>query len=101
MTLAMMAGCYVLVRTGRQCRRADGDAVPRAAGRPGAAPGGESVGSISRQRPDQPPAGFPVWPLWHTKLARLPRRQAGALSIAARPSAPRCQCDDFAGCADS
>jgi 1,4-dihydroxy-2-naphthoate octaprenyltransferase len=35
-----------------------------------------------RPPPDQPPKGFPVWPLWYAALAWLHTRQAGALLVA-------------------
>ena len=34
-----------------------------------------------RPPPDEPPAGFPVWPLWYAALAWLHVRQAGALLV--------------------
>jgi 1,4-dihydroxy-2-naphthoate octaprenyltransferase len=36
---------------------------------------------FSRPRPDQPPARFPVWPLWFAAIAFLHTRRAGALLI--------------------
>jgi 1,4-dihydroxy-2-naphthoate polyprenyltransferase len=35
-----------------------------------------------RPRPAQPPAGFPVWPLWFAPLAFVHARRAGALFVA-------------------
>jgi 1,4-dihydroxy-2-naphthoate polyprenyltransferase len=35
-----------------------------------------------RPPPDEPPANFPVWPLWYAALAWLHVRQAGALLVA-------------------
>jgi 1,4-dihydroxy-2-naphthoate octaprenyltransferase len=35
-----------------------------------------------RPAPDEPPADFPVWPLWYAALAWLHVRQAGALLVA-------------------
>jgi 1,4-dihydroxy-2-naphthoate polyprenyltransferase len=35
-----------------------------------------------RPPPDEPPADFPVWPLWYAALAWLHVRQAGALLVA-------------------
>jgi 1,4-dihydroxy-2-naphthoate octaprenyltransferase len=32
-------------------------------------------------RPDRPPPGFPVWPLWYAALAWVHVRQAGALLV--------------------
>jgi 1,4-dihydroxy-2-naphthoate octaprenyltransferase len=34
-----------------------------------------------RPPPDEPPPGFPVWPLWHAALAWVHVRQAGALLV--------------------
>jgi 1,4-dihydroxy-2-naphthoate polyprenyltransferase len=34
-----------------------------------------------RPPPDEPPAKFPVWPLWYAALAWLHVRQAGALLV--------------------
>jgi 1,4-dihydroxy-2-naphthoate polyprenyltransferase len=34
-----------------------------------------------RRPPDEPPDGFPVWPLWYAALAWLHTRQAGALLV--------------------
>jgi 1,4-dihydroxy-2-naphthoate octaprenyltransferase len=34
-----------------------------------------------RPPPDEPPAGFPVWPLWYAALAWLHVRQAGGLLV--------------------
>jgi 1,4-dihydroxy-2-naphthoate octaprenyltransferase len=35
-----------------------------------------------RPRPAEPPAGFPVWPLWFAPLAFVHARRAGALFVA-------------------
>jgi len=34
-----------------------------------------------RRPPDEPPVGFPVWPLWYAALTWLHTRQAGALLV--------------------
>ncbi|UQX11979.1 1,4-dihydroxy-2-naphthoate prenyltransferase [Candidatus Mycobacterium methanotrophicum] len=34
---------------------------------------------FSPPAPDEPPASFPVWPLWYAALAWVHVRQAGAL----------------------
>ncbi|MER3453000.1 MAG: 1,4-dihydroxy-2-naphthoate prenyltransferase [Acidimicrobiia bacterium] len=39
-------------------------------------------GPIGRRRPETPPPGFPVWPLWHAALAFVHTRRAGALLVA-------------------
>jgi 1,4-dihydroxy-2-naphthoate octaprenyltransferase len=36
---------------------------------------------LRRPPPDEPPAGFPVWPLWYAALAWVHVRQAGALLV--------------------
>jgi len=37
--------------------------------------------ALDRPRPDAPPAGFPVWPLWFAAIAFLHTRRAGALLV--------------------
>lgn len=37
---------------------------------------------LSRPRPDAPPEGFPIWPLWFAAIAFLHTRRAGALLVA-------------------
>jgi len=39
------------------------------------------LGSLSRPRPDKPPAGFPVWPLWFAAICFVHTRRAGALLV--------------------
>jgi 1,4-dihydroxy-2-naphthoate polyprenyltransferase len=36
---------------------------------------------LRRPPPDEPPPGFPVWPLWYAALAWVHTRQAGALLV--------------------
>jgi 1,4-dihydroxy-2-naphthoate octaprenyltransferase len=36
---------------------------------------------LRKPPPDEPPAGFPVWPLWYAALAFLHTRRAGALLV--------------------
>ena len=36
---------------------------------------------FDQQRPDAPPAGFPVWPLWFAAIAFLHTRRAGAFLV--------------------
>ncbi|MCA1712412.1 MAG: prenyltransferase [Actinobacteria bacterium] len=40
------------------------------------------LGALSEPRPDEPPAGFPVWPLWFAAICFLHTRRAGALLVA-------------------
>jgi 1,4-dihydroxy-2-naphthoate octaprenyltransferase len=39
-------------------------------------------GPFSRPKPDAPPDGFPIWPLWFAALAFVHTRRAGALLLA-------------------
>ncbi|MBK5307290.1 MAG: prenyltransferase [Frankiaceae bacterium] len=41
----------------------------------------KALGSLSRPRPDEPPAGFPVWPLWFAAICFVHTRRAGALLV--------------------
>ena len=38
--------------------------------------------AFSKPKPDAPPAGFPIWPLWFAALAFVHTRLAGALLVA-------------------
>jgi 1,4-dihydroxy-2-naphthoate octaprenyltransferase len=38
--------------------------------------------ALRRPRPEQPPRGFPVWPLWFAAFAFTHTRRAGALLVA-------------------
>jgi 1,4-dihydroxy-2-naphthoate octaprenyltransferase len=38
-------------------------------------------GPFSRPKPDEPPEGFPIWPLWYAALAFVHTRRAGGLLI--------------------
>ena len=38
-------------------------------------------GPMSRPKPDEPPAGFPIWPLWYAAFAFLHTRRAGGLLV--------------------
>ncbi len=37
--------------------------------------------AFSRPKPDEPPAGFPVWPLWFAAVAFVHTRRAGSLLV--------------------
>ncbi|MEA2645954.1 MAG: 1,4-dihydroxy-2-naphthoate polyprenyltransferase [Chloroflexota bacterium] len=39
------------------------------------------LGYFSRPRPDKPPEGYPVWPLWYVAAAFVHTRRAGALLV--------------------
>ena len=38
-------------------------------------------GALRRPRPDEPPAGFPVWPLWFAAICFVHTRRAGGLLV--------------------
>jgi 1,4-dihydroxy-2-naphthoate octaprenyltransferase len=38
--------------------------------------------ALRRPRPERPPRGFPVWPLWFAAFAFTHTRRAGALLVA-------------------
>ena len=38
-------------------------------------------GPMSRPKPDEPPAGFPIWPLWYAAFAFIHTRRAGGLLV--------------------
>ena len=38
-------------------------------------------GPFSRPKPDEPPAGFPIWPLWYAAFAFVHTRRAGGLLV--------------------
>jgi 1,4-dihydroxy-2-naphthoate polyprenyltransferase len=37
--------------------------------------------AFSRPKPDEPPAGFPIWPLWYAAFAFVHTRRAGGLLV--------------------
>jgi 1,4-dihydroxy-2-naphthoate octaprenyltransferase len=37
--------------------------------------------AFSQPKPDEPPAGFPVWPLWFAAVAFVHTRRAGSLLV--------------------
>jgi 1,4-dihydroxy-2-naphthoate octaprenyltransferase len=39
-------------------------------------------GPMTQPRPEAPPKGFPVWPLWYAPIAFVHARRAGALLLA-------------------
>ena len=41
-----------------------------------------AVRTLGRPRPEHPPAGFPIWPLWFVAFAFTHTRRAGALLVA-------------------
>ncbi|BBX75061.1 prenyltransferase [Mycobacterium shinjukuense] len=77
-TLAMMAGFYVLVVAVVAVGAMPWPALLVALALPRLV---KVWPYFRRQRPDQPPPGFPVWPLWYAALAWVHVRQAGALLV--------------------
>ena len=70
-----------VLRDGRRGRRRAGAAVA-VARRAGLPPGGaQGVRSLRRPRPDEPPKGFPVWPLWFAAICFVHTSRAGALLV--------------------
>jgi 1,4-dihydroxy-2-naphthoate octaprenyltransferase len=41
----------------------------------------KALGALSQPRPEAPPAGFPVWPLWFAAICFVHTRRAGALLV--------------------
>ena len=41
----------------------------------------KALQALSRPRPDEPPAGFPVWPLWFAAICFVHTRRAGLLLV--------------------
>jgi 1,4-dihydroxy-2-naphthoate octaprenyltransferase len=41
----------------------------------------KAIGALGKPRPDEPPPGFPVWPLWFAAICFLHTRRAGALLV--------------------
>jgi 1,4-dihydroxy-2-naphthoate octaprenyltransferase len=41
-----------------------------------------AIRALERPRPERPPRGFPVWPLWFAAFAFTHTRRAGALLAA-------------------
>lgn len=77
-TLAMMAGFYFLVAAAVLVRAMPWPALVVVVALPRLAkvwPG------YRRPPPNEPPPGFPVWPLWYAALAWIHVRQAGALLV--------------------
>jgi 1,4-dihydroxy-2-naphthoate octaprenyltransferase len=40
-----------------------------------------ALAALSRPRPEQPPAGFPVWPLWFAAICFVHTRRAGLFLV--------------------
>ncbi|MEO8816120.1 MAG: prenyltransferase [Mycobacterium sp.] len=77
-TLAMLVGCYVLVVVAVLAGAMPWSALLIA----GALPRLVKIWPhFRRPPPDQPPPGFPVWPLWYAALAWVHVRLAGLLLV--------------------
>jgi 1,4-dihydroxy-2-naphthoate octaprenyltransferase len=77
-TKALMAGFYVTVVGCVAVRALPWPALISLLALPKLVP---SWRALSRPRPDEPPAGFPVWPLWFAAVAFVHTRRAGSLLV--------------------
>ncbi|HZE16689.1 MAG TPA: prenyltransferase [Mycobacterium sp.] len=77
-TLAMMVGFYLLVAAAVAAGAMPWPALLVAAALPRLV---KVWPYFRRPPPDEPPPGFPVWPLWYAALAWVHVRQAGALLV--------------------
>ena len=77
-TLAMMVGFYLLVAAAVAVGAMPWPALLVAAALPRLI---KLWPYFRRPPPDEPPPGFPVWPLWYAALAWVHVRQAGALLV--------------------
>jgi len=78
-TLAMMVGFYLLVAGAVAVRAMPWPALLVVLALPRLV---KVWPYFRRPPPDEPPANFPVWPLWYAALAWVHVRQAGALLVA-------------------
>ncbi len=79
LTLAMMVGFYLLVVTAVLAKAMPWPALLVLLALPRLI---KVWPYFRRPPPDEPPADFPVWPLWYAALAWVHVRQAGALLVA-------------------
>jgi 1,4-dihydroxy-2-naphthoate polyprenyltransferase len=77
-TLAMMVGFYLLVLAAVLAKAMPWPALLVVAALPRLV---KVWPYFRRPPPDEPPANFPVWPLWYAALAWVHVRQAGALLV--------------------
>jgi 1,4-dihydroxy-2-naphthoate octaprenyltransferase len=77
-TLAMMVGFYLLVLAAVLAKAMPWPALVVVAALPRLV---KVWPYFRRPPPDEPPANFPVWPLWYAALAWVHVRQAGALLV--------------------
>lgn len=77
-TKALMAAFYVAVVACLAVRALPWPALISLLALPKLVPSWRALG---RPRPDEPPAGFPVWPLWFAAVAFVHTRRAGSLLV--------------------
>jgi len=77
-TKGMMASFYVVVAVAAAVRALPWPAVLCVLALPKLV---QAWGALGRPRPDSPPAGFPVWPLWFAAIAFVHTRRAGSLLV--------------------
>ena len=77
-TLALLVGFYLTVVVAVAARALPWPALLVLAGLPVLR---EVAGALRSPRPDEPPPGFPVWPLWFAAIAFVHTRRAGTLLV--------------------
>jgi 1,4-dihydroxy-2-naphthoate octaprenyltransferase len=77
-TKGLMAAFYVTVVACVAVRALPWPALVSLAALPKLAQAWKALG---QPRPDAPPAGFPVWPLWFAAIAFVHTRRAGSLLV--------------------
>jgi 1,4-dihydroxy-2-naphthoate octaprenyltransferase len=73
-TKAMMAGFYVTTAVGVAIGALPWPVALVALGLPTLA---KVWGPLGEPKPDEPPAGFPIWPLWYAAFTFVHTRRAG------------------------
>jgi 1,4-dihydroxy-2-naphthoate octaprenyltransferase len=77
-TVAMMAAFYLIVVVCVAVRALPWPALVSMGALPKLV---QAARAFSRPKPDAPPAGFPVWPLWFAAIAFVHTRRAGSLLV--------------------
>ena len=77
-TLALLVGFYLTVVVAVAVQALPWPALLVLAGLPVLR---EVAGALRSPRPDEPPPGFPVWPLWFAAIAFVHTRRAGTLLV--------------------
>ena len=77
-TLALLVGFYLTVVVAVAVQALPWPALLVLAGLPVLR---EVAGALRSPRPDEPPPGFPVWPLWFAAIAFVHTRRAGTLRV--------------------